>query len=161
MFNTQAKIVSAASLRRKLAAFRRSGKRIAFTNGCFDILHCGHVSYLESAKKSNRILIVGLNSDTSIKQIKGPLRPINHQHARACVLAALACVDYVVIFNESTPYQLIKVLQPDILIKGSDWKGKEIAGADIVKERGGRVELIRYLPQYSTTKILELMKQGA
>ena len=107
--------------------------------------------YLQSAKAKNRILIVGLNSDQSIRRIKGPSRPICPQKSRAAVLAALECVDYVVIFNEETPYQLIQNLKPDVLIKGADWKGKEIVGADLVK----KVELIKYVAGFSTTNIIQ------
>ena len=157
--SSQQKIVSLETLKRKLAAARRNGKVIAFTNGCFDILHRGHVSYLEAAKKKNRILIVGLNSDSSIQSIKGSKRPIIGQKERASVLAALACVDYVVLFNEDTPYRLIKAIKPDVLIKGADWKGKDVAGSDVVLQNGGRVELVKHLTQYSTTKIIETIKE--
>jgi len=157
--DTRAKIVGLPVLKRKVAAIRRKGTKIAFTNGCFDILHAGHIRYLETAKKNDRILIVGLNSDNSIRRIKGPGRPINPQQRRAEVLGALACVDYVTIFHEDTPYRLIAGLQPDVLIKGADWKGREVVGADIVRAQGGRVELIRYLPQFSTTKVLKKIQR--
>lgn len=158
--SSQKKIVDVATLKRNMARHRREGKQVAFTNGCFDILHRGHISYLEAAKgKKNRILVVGLNSDASIHSIKGPKRPIIGQKERAAVLAALECVDYVVMFSEDTPYRLIKVVNPDVLIKGADWKGKEVAGSDVVKANGGRVELIKYLTQYSTTKIIETIRK--
>ena len=157
--NSQKKIVTIASLKRPIRQWRRKKKKIAFTNGCFDILHFGHVSYLEKAKGHDRILILGLNSDASVRKIKGPQRPINPEKERAAVLAALTCVDYVVIFNEDTPYQLIKAVQPDILIKGADWKGKEVACSDIVRERGGKVEFIAYVPQFSTTKLIEAISE--
>ena len=153
--NTDKKIVGIKTLQGKIARLRRQGKTVVFTNGCFDILHLGHVQYLEKAKGRNRILIVGLNSDRSVRLIKGPRRPIVSEKARARVLAALACVDYVTIFNEDTPQKLIAALKPDVLIKGADWKGKEVAGSDIVRRHGGRVEYIRYIPQYSSTKIIE------
>lgn len=153
------KVVKLKQLRSRLAKARALGKKIAFTNGCFDILHYGHVSYLEAAKKPNRVLVVGLNSDASVKKIKGPERPINHQEERAFVLAALACVDFVVIFEEETPYELIKAIRPDILIKGADWKGKLIVGADILKQYNGKIELIRYVPDMSTTKIIKSIQQ--
>ena len=152
---TKEKIVGLQSLQKKLASLRRMGKKIAFTNGCFDILHVGHVQYLESAKKENRVLIVGLNSDLSVKKIKGPHRPVNPQAARAAVLAALACVDYVTIFTEETPLKLISAIKPDILIKGADWKAKVIAGADVVKAYGGRIELIKYVQGFSSTNIIK------
>ncbi len=140
---------------KKLKQHRKDGKKIAFTNGCFDILHFGHISYLERAKKRNRILVVGLNSDSSIKKIKGPPRPILSQKERAHILAALAAVDYVTIFNDSTPYRLIKTIQPDILIKGADWGDKEVVGSDIVEKNDGRVELIPYIKNFSTTNIIQ------
>ncbi|MCR4337089.1 MAG: D-glycero-beta-D-manno-heptose 1-phosphate adenylyltransferase [Candidatus Omnitrophica bacterium] len=149
------KIVTLPSLRRRIPHLRSQGLTIAFTNGCFDILHLGHVRYLEAAKKKNRVLIVGLNSDASVRKIKGPTRPVNSQEARAGVLAALSCVDFVVIFKEHTPYKLIQTLEPDVLIKGADWKGKEVVGADVVKARGGRVELIKYVDGCSTTDIIK------
>lgn len=154
MISSEKKIIGLQALKKKLSALRLQGRTIAFTNGCFDLMHLGHVQYLQAAKQSNRVLIVGLNSDQSIRRIKGPSRPICPQKSRAAVLAALACVDYVVIFNEETPYNLIKALRPDILIKGADWKGKEIVGADIA----GKVELIKYVPGFSTTNIIEKIK---
>jgi rfaE bifunctional protein nucleotidyltransferase chain/domain len=157
--SSERKIVSLAALKGRVARHRREGKKAAFTNGCFDILHRGHVSYLEAAKKKDRILIVGLNSDASIQRIKGPKRPIIGQKERAAVIAALECVDYVVFFGEDTPYHLIKAIKPDILIKGADWKGKDVVGSDVVKKNGGRIELIKYLTQYSTTKIIETIQQ--
>lgn len=152
------KIVSVSSLKRKLSGLRRIGKTIAFTNGCFDILHFGHVSYLETAKKKGRVLIVGLNSDSSVKRLKGEGRPVNSELNRAGVLAGLAAVDFVVLFSEDTPYQLISEIKPDVLIKGADWEGKDIAGADVVQKNGGKIELIKYLDGLSTTNILKKIK---
>ena len=150
---TSQKIVSKEALKTKIAALRRQRKTIVFTNGCFDILHYGHVSYLEEAKKDNsRVLIIGLNSDKSVQTLeKGPGRPIVPQKERAKLLAALSCVDFVVLFNESTPEKLIKFLSPDILIKGADWKGKTVAGSEFVK----KVEFLRYIKGLSTTNIIE------
>jgi len=145
------KIISLPSLLKKLPALRRQGKTIAFTNGCFDLMHIGHVKYLEDASRGNRILIVGLNSDKSIGSIKGPNRPIVEQKSRAAVLAALESVDFVVIFNEDTPYKLIAAVKPDILIKGADWKGKSVVGEDLVK----KVEFVKYIPGFSTTNIIQ------
>lgn len=133
----------------------RGKKTVAFTNGCFDIIHAGHVSYLKKAKSMTDILIVGLNSDGSIKRIKGKERPINNQIDRALVLGSLESVDYVVIFNEDTPQKLIEAIRPDILIKGADWKGKEIAGSDFVKGYGGRCEFVEFLDNRSTTNIVQ------
>lgn len=145
------KILSLPVLLKKLPALRRQGKTIAFTNGCFDLMHIGHVKYLEEAGKGNRILIVGLNSDSSIRQIKGPSRPIVEQRSRAAVLAALQSVDYIVIFNEDTPYKIISAIKPDVLIKGADWKGKSVVGEDLVR----KVELVKYIKGFSTTNIIE------
>jgi D-beta-D-heptose 7-phosphate kinase/D-beta-D-heptose 1-phosphate adenosyltransferase len=140
-------------------SLRREGKRIVFTNGCFDILHAGHVRYLKKAKNLGDVLIVGLNSDSSVRKIKGKDRPINNQKDRAEVLSALESVDYVVIFAEETPEKLIKMVMPDVLVKGSDWKGKKIAGGDIVKKNGGRVVLIPLLKGRSTTKVIQKIKE--
>ena len=158
--STREKIVSLGMLKRKIAGHRKQGKKISFTNGCFDILHFGHVTYLEAAKKPNRVLIVGLNSDDSVRRLKGPQRPINSQKDRAHVLAALACVDYVVIFNDDTPYQLIKAINPDVLIKGGDWKGKEVVGSDIVIQNGGKVEFPKYLSSYSTSNTIAMIQKS-
>jgi len=145
------KILKIPALLKKLSALRRQGKTIAFTNGCFDLMHIGHVKYLEDAGKGNRVLIVGLNSDSSIRRIKGPSRPIIVQKSRAAVLAALESVDFVVIFNEDTPYKTIAAIKPDILIKGADWKGKSVVGEDLVK----KVEFVKYIKGFSTTNIIE------
>lgn len=148
---TLKKILSLVQLKKKLSLLRKQGKKIAFTNGCFDILHYGHVDYLQKAKNKDRILVIGLNSDASIKRIKGRSRPIVSQKARAHVLAALESVDFVTIFNQDTPIELIKAISPDILIKGADWRGKRIAGDTLVR----RVEFVRFLKGFSTTKIVE------
>lgn len=158
--NTKIKIVKLPTLKKKISQLRRQGYSIAFTNGCFDILHQGHVSYLQEAKKTSRILIVGLNSDWSVKKIKGPKRPVVAEHARAVVLAALACVDYVIIFNEETPLKTIKALKPDILIKGADWKGKGAVGSDCVRANGGKIEYIKYIPGFSSTDIIKRMAKS-
>ncbi len=151
------KICGLSKLKKELARLRKAGKTIAFTNGCFDILHLGHVTYLEKSRKGNRVLVVGLNSDDSTRRLKGPSRPVNPQKARAAVLAALESVDFVAIFNEDTPLKLIKALQPDVLIKGADYKGRVVVGSDVVKARGGRVEFIKFVDHFSTTKIIEKM----
>lgn len=152
--NSSSKIISVTALKRHLRRERQSGKTIAFTNGCFDILHSGHVVYLEAAKRTNRVLIIGLNNDRSVRRLKGPTRPINPEASRARVLAALTCVDYVILFAEDTPYELIKAVKPDILIKGGDWKPEHVIGADVVKANGGKVEIISYVPDCSTTGII-------
>ena len=145
------KIVSLPALLKKLPALRRQGRIISFTNGCFDLMHIGHVKYLEDARRGNRIMIVGLNSDSSISRIKGSSRPIVEQKSRAAVLAALESVDFVVIFNEDTPYKLIAAIKPDILVKGADWKGKSVVGEDLVK----KMEFIKFVQGFSTTNIIE------
>jgi rfaE bifunctional protein nucleotidyltransferase chain/domain len=132
-----------------------SGKEIVFTNGCFDILHAGHVQYLREAKALGDILIVGLNSDASVKRLKGDSRPINSEQDRAFVLSALEMVDYVVIFDQDTPHELISLIMPDFLVKGGDWKTDKIVGADIVLASGGVVKSLPFRDGYSTTKILE------
>jgi D-beta-D-heptose 7-phosphate kinase/D-beta-D-heptose 1-phosphate adenosyltransferase len=134
---------------------KKEGKKIIFTNGCFDILHVGHVRYLNDAKKYGDFLIVGINSDSSVRRIKGENRPIIDEKARAEVVAGLDSVDMVIIFSEDTPYELIKTLEPDVLIKGGDWKEEEIVGADIVKRSGGKVLTVPYISGYSTTSIIE------
>lgn len=134
---------------------RSQGKRIVFTNGCFDILHLGHIRYLWKAKGLGDVLVVGLNSDESVKRIKGASRPVQDERSRAEVLAALGFVDMVVIFHEDTPLELIVALGPDVLVKGGDWKIEDIVGAKEVMERGGKVEVINYLPGYSTSSLIE------
>ncbi len=140
---------------------RRTGKKIAFTNGCFDILHYGHVFYLLRAKDENHALVVGLNSDASVRRLKGAGRPINNQKERAFVLAALSCVDYVTVFKEDTPINLIRAVQPDVLVKGADWRGRELVGEDVVRKRGGKIKLVNYLRKYSTSRIISnIHKRG-
>lgn len=135
---------------------RKEGKKIVFTNGCFDILHAGHVRYLKQAKKLGDVLIIGLNSDVSVAGIK-PGRPVNAEKNRAEVLAGLASVDYVVIFREKTPYNLIKAVRPDLLVKGGDWKIEEIIGSDIAKETLS----LPFVKGFSTTRIIEKILQSA
>ncbi len=135
-----------------------SARKIVFTNGCFDIIHAGHVSYLSQAKALGDILIVGLNSDASVRRLKGDKRPINAEQDRAIVLAAFSFVDYVVIFEEDTPYELIKQVQPNILVKGGDWQASEIIGSDIVLEHGGIVQSLNLVEGLSTTSILHRLK---
>jgi len=159
--NTKSKIVQLRTFKKKISKFHRQRKKIAFTNGCFDVLHVGHISYLQAAKKVNRILIVGLNSDRSARKIKGVGRPIVKEQDRAIMLAALACVDYVIFFDEDTPLKLIEAIKPDILIKGADWKKKGAVGSDFVCKNGGKVEYIRYLPGCSSTNIIERITKSA
>jgi len=159
--DSRKKIVTLKTLLGKLTNHRRAGKKIAFTNGCFDIIHYGHTAYLEKAKTKDRILVVGLNSDRSVRALKGKARPICPQRQRAGVLAALACVDYVTIFDADTPDKLIRAVCPDILIKGADWKGKKVVGGDWVKKNKGRVQFIRFVPGCSTTRLIDDIKRRA
>lgn len=153
------KIKTRQEIKRIANRLRKKGKKIAFTNGCFDILHYGHIKYLEDAKAKADILVVGLNSDASIKRIKGNDRPINTQSDRARLLSALSAIDYVTIFNEETPLKLIRLVMPDVLIKGGDWRKSKIVGADFVRECGGRVLTIPYVKGYSTTGLVEKIKK--
>lgn len=153
------KIISQQEISRFVNAKRFTGKRIVFTNGCFDILHAGHVDYLTQARDLGDFLVLGLNTDESVKRLnKGPERPINNQDARAKVLAGLGCVDAIVLFNEDTPYELINLVQPDVLVKGDDYKPEAIVGYDIVTARGGKVVTIPFLQGFSTTNIVNKLK---
>jgi D-beta-D-heptose 7-phosphate kinase/D-beta-D-heptose 1-phosphate adenosyltransferase len=138
---------------------RAAGKRVVFTNGVFDILHPGHVRYLQAARAHGDVLIVGINSDASVRRNKGPERPINPQGERAEVLAALACVDAVAIFDDDTPADVIRRVQPDVLVKGADWPADQIVGRDTVEARGGRVVLEPVEQGYSTSAIIERVKR--
>ena len=133
-------------------------QKIVFTNGCFDVLHFGHVHYLLEAKKLGDILVVGLNSDDSVRRLKGPSRPINGEKERAFVLAALSFVDYVVLFEEDTPENLIKAVRPDVLVKGGDYALDQIVGADFVTQNGGTVTTIPFVEGYSSSHIIEQLK---
>jgi D-glycero-beta-D-manno-heptose 1-phosphate adenylyltransferase len=144
---------------RTINGLRLKGKKIIFTNGCFDILHPGHVDYLTQARDLGGYMVVGLNTDNSVRKLnKAPNRPVNDEMARAKVLAALACVDAVVLFDEETPYELIKLIQPDVIVKGNDYKAEEVVGYDIVKSRGGEVITIPLLEGFSTTKLVEKLR---
>ena len=145
----------------KINNWKKEGKKIVFTNGCFDIIHAGHVDYLEKAKALGDVLVVGLNSDGSIRRIKGPERPINIQEHRKRVLEALKPVDLVIIFDEDTPERLIKEIKPDVLVKGGDWKIENIVGADFVKSYGGEVKTIDFVYDISTTKIIQKARYGS
>ncbi|PIE57328.1 MAG: D-glycero-beta-D-manno-heptose 1-phosphate adenylyltransferase [Desulfobulbus propionicus] len=152
---------SLAALQPQLAAIRRQGASIAFTNGCFDLLHAGHVSYLERARRCADCLVVGLNSDESIQRLKGSNRPVQTELERARVLASLGCVDFVILFSEDTPLKLIKALMPDVLVKGADWPEDKIVGAREVQQAGGRVERIAFTYQQSTSSIIaKIVGQG-
>ena len=148
------KLLSLDELKDVVDRLSRKGKRIVFTNGCFDILHAGHARYLREAAALGDVLVVGLNSDASVRRIKGKGRPLQAAVDRAYLLASLSCTSYVVTFAEDTPAVLIEQVIPHVLVKGGDWKGKEIVGSDIVRSRGGTVRTIRLLPGRSTTSIL-------
>ncbi|MCK4637977.1 MAG: D-glycero-beta-D-manno-heptose 1-phosphate adenylyltransferase [Bacteroidales bacterium] len=156
----KSKIFSKESLKYQLAIWRFLSKKIVFTNGCFDILHLGHIDYLSKAAEFGNVLIVGLNSDDSVRTIKGINRPINDENSRAMILAFLSFVSAVILFDEDTPYNLIKFVQPDVLIKGSDYKPEDIVGYDIVKAKGGEIKTIDFLPGYSTTSIIDKIKKS-
>lgn len=153
------KIVDLTGIQRLIKIWELAGEQIVFTNGCFDILHPGHIAVLTTAAEQGNKLIVGLNTDASVKRLKGPQRPINHQDARATVLSALAFVDAIILFDEDTPKALIEALQPDVLVKGGDYKLDQIVGADVVHAKGGKVIIVPTLEGNSTTgmiaKILE------
>jgi rfaE bifunctional protein nucleotidyltransferase chain/domain len=153
--NMRSKILKLSDLVKVLESLREAGKRIVFTNGCFDILHAGHVRYLAAARSKGDILVLGLNSDISVKSIKPENRPIVSQDQRAEVLAGLACVDYITIFDEPDPLALIQTIKPDVLIKGADWKEAEIIGSNVVKSYGGKVIRIEVVPGISTSLIIQ------
>ena len=152
---TEHRIKSREALAGSVERLKNEGKRIVFTNGCFDILHLGHVKYLEKAKSFGDVLIVGVNSDASVRRLKGENRPVNPEYDRAYLLAALDAVDFVTIFDEDTPYELIEIVGPDVLVKGGDYKGKEVVGSDIAKE----VRLVDFVDGKSTTKIIEKINE--
>jgi len=151
----RSKILKLSKLVKVLDSLREAEKRIVFTNGCFDILHVGHVRYLAAARSKGDALVLGLNSDASVKSIKPDNRPIISQDQRAEVLAGLACVDYITIFDESDPLALIQTIKPDVLIKGADWEEMEIIGSEVVKSYGGDVVRIEIVPGISTTQIIQ------
>jgi D-beta-D-heptose 7-phosphate kinase/D-beta-D-heptose 1-phosphate adenosyltransferase len=137
-----------------LARRRQKGQKVAFTNGCFDVLHPGHVAFLQAARQYGDCLVVGLNSDRSVQQLKGPGRPIIPQEDRAAMLAALECVDYVVLFDQLTPAELIRTIRPDVLIKGSDYQPQQVVGREVVESYGGLVVCLPIKGNYSTTRLL-------
>lgn len=132
----------------------RKGRKVVFTNGCFDILHIGHVKYLQEAKAQGDLLVVGLNTDASVQRLKGPTRPIQDETSRAEIMAALGAVDFVTLFNEQTPEDLIKTVRPDVLVKGGDWTVDKIAGGSFVQSYGGEVKSLQFVNGFSTTSII-------
>ena len=145
----------AAALAEVLADLRRQGKRVVFTNGCFDLLHPGHIYTLSQAKSLGEVLVVGVNSDVSVKRLKGAQRPILNETERVLLLSALEAVDYVTTFAEDTPLELIRLLRPQVLVKGGDWEPEAVVGKEVVEADGGEVVLIPYQPGFSTTGIIE------
>lgn len=143
------------SVLEKITALKKEGKKIVFTNGVFDIIHRGHVAYLNEAKELGDYLIVGLNADASVKRLKGDSRPVNIEEDRKFIMENLKAVDEVIIFTEDTPYNLISKIIPDVLVKGGDWKEEQIVGSDIVKQNGGKVFSLKFIDNYSTTGIIE------
>ncbi len=154
----QSKVMDWQMARESVRHWKKLGEQVVFTNGCFDILHFGHIHYLAAAKDLGHRLIIGVNTDESVRKLKGPSRPIKDEKTRMLLLASLACVDCVVLFNEDTPLQLIKNLKPDVLVKGGDWAPDQIVGAAIVKEYGGEVLSLPFVEGYSTTLYEEKIK---
>ncbi len=157
--NIQDKIHSFDSLAELRLHWRAAGEQVVFTNGCFDLLHYGHIHYLAEAKALGDRLVVGLNADSSIQRLKGSHRPIKDELSRTWILAGLECIDAVVVFSEDTPLALIKIAQPDILVKGGDWAVESIVGADFVQANGGVVKNLPFIEGYSTTKLEEKIRQ--
>jgi len=153
------KILDRNTLKNQLEKLRKEGKKIAFTNGCFDIIHVGHVRYLREAKKTADVLVLALNSDSSVRAIKGETRPLVGEEERAEILAAFEFIDFVTIFEELTPLELINYLKPDVLIKGGDWPEEKIVGREEIKKWGGRVAIIPEVTGKSTTNIVEKIKK--
>ena len=155
----KSKILEAAKAAEMVQQWQCDHKKVVFTNGCFDILHRGHVEYLAKAAEKGDRLLLGLNTDSSVRRIKGPTRPIVDQESRAIVLAALGFIDLIVLFDEDTPYELIKTVQPDVLVKGADYKVEDIVGYDVVVGRGGTVETISFVDGFSTSQIIDKIAQ--
>ena len=154
------KVQSPTNLARLARHLRVRRKTIVFTNGCFDLLHAGHVTYLERAKRLGDLLVIGVNSDASVRRLKGPSRPLTGEKDRLRVLAALEAVDYVTLFSEDTPLRLIEKIRPHILVKGADWKEDQIVGAKEVRSWGGRVKRIRLVPGRSTSALVRRIQKG-
>ncbi|RKY44693.1 MAG: D-glycero-beta-D-manno-heptose 1-phosphate adenylyltransferase [Candidatus Omnitrophota bacterium] len=154
------KVIKVSKLASLVKTLKKKKKKIVFTNGCFDLIHPGHIKLLSSAKKYGEVLILGLNSDSSIRKIKGEKRPIFKEKERIEILSAITYIDYIVVFKEETPFKLIKIIKPDVLVKGGDWKEKDIVGADFVKKQGGKVIRIKLKKGYSTTTLIEKIKKN-
>lgn len=158
--NVPDKLKSLDEVKALAARARRLGQKVVFTNGCFDLLHRGHVHVLREAKAAGDLLIVGINSDKSVKEIKGTNRPVLPEVDRAELIAAMEMVDYVLLFDEPDPHDAIAALRPDVLVKGGDWSAEKIVGADIVRSEGGRVVVVPYMEGFSTTEIIERIRNG-
>jgi rfaE bifunctional protein nucleotidyltransferase chain/domain len=154
------KLKSLEEIKAIVVAARNNDKRVAFTNGCFDLLHRGHVHVLTAARACADLLIVGINSDQSVKQIKGSARPVLPESDRCELLGAMEMVDYVILFNEPDPYSVISAIRPDVLVKGGDWNTDKIIGADLVEKAGGEVVIVPYVKGFSTTEIIERIKNS-
>jgi len=154
------KILTTKALTAALDARRARGERIVFTNGCFDLLHVGHTRYLQEAKKLGDCLVVGLNSDVSVRRLKGPDRPVTGEADRAALLSALPAVDHVVVFDEQSPVRLIELLRPDVYVKGGDYTPEMLAETPVVERLGGVVRTVGYLPQRSSTRVIEAIRSG-
>lgn len=152
------RVLNESNLASQVEGYKKSNKKIVFTNGCFDLLHIGHVTYLEEAKKLGDVLIVGINTDASVRVLKGPARPIQNENDRSEILAALKAVDHTILFSEDTPLNLIKKIKPDVLVKGGDWKIEQIVGSDFVMSYGGQVKSLNFVNGKSTTAIIEKSK---
>lgn len=159
MEETKNKICDAVALQKRIRIWQQNDEKVVFSNGCFDILHLGHIDYLEKARQEGDRLVIGLNNDQSVKELKGETRPINEEMVRARMLAAMAFVDGVTFFSEDTPLALIQKLLPDVLVKGSDYLAENIVGADVVIANGGSVETIDLVEGYSTTRLIEKIKK--
>lgn len=157
---TETKILRIDEAKSLIKDWQSAGQKVVFTNGCFDIVHLGHIDYLEKAHALGGRLVLGLNTDASVSRLKGPLRPVVNEYARARLMAALSFVDAVILFDEPTPSQLIEALEPDILVKGDDYTVDTIAGADFVLGRGGEVKTIALVKGYSTSSLIEKIKNG-
>lgn len=155
----QSKILNREKLENQLAVWRFKSQKIVFTNGCFDLLHLGHIDYLSKAKDLGDVLIIGVNTDDSVRRLKGTARPITDENSRSTIIASLQFVNAVVLFDEDTPYELIKQAQPDVLVKGSDYKAEDIVGYDIVKAKGGEIVTIDFLEGYATSAIEEKIRR--
>lgn len=156
--NTETKILRLDEAITQVADWQRAGQKVVFTNGCFDIVHLGHIDYLEKARALGDRLVLGLNTDASVSRLKGPARPVVDEYARARLMAALSFVDTVILFDEPTPQELIEALKPDILVKGDDYTVETIVGADFVINNGGEVKTVSLVPGYSTTTLIEKIK---